>query len=392
MNSKTYQALSMSEALAEVKRDLGRDAVILHTRTVRKGKWFSFRRRRPMWEVTAAPNVNVVSRPHGRRPQRATPQSGPPEAPEKAAGPAENAPLQAAATDSPGKLDRISQMLEALVSGRAGHDRIELPAPLQELHEHLRDQDVSEPITTELINELRMAMTGQELGDRRAVRARLAQLIAARIPTAAPASGGKNARGRVVVLIGPTGVGKTTTIAKLAANLKLKDGKRVGLITIDTYRIAAVDQLRTYAEIIDIPLRTVLSTKEMGQAIYAMRGMDAILIDTVGRSQNDRLRLNELRGFLTAAEADEVHLVVSATANRRCAASVVARFRPLGANRLIVTKLDEAEAFGTIVNVCTDSKLPLSYVSTGQEVPDDISVADAGQLAARIVGGSNHGT
>lgn len=385
MTSKTYHATSMSEALAEVKRDLGRDAIILHTRTVRKGRWLSLRRRRSVWEVTASANVNVTS------PLQDIGETAPATTPQEAASStdadiASVSAARSAEVGSPAKLDRISQMLEMLVSGRSAQQGSELSCELQYLHDHLCDQDVNESIATELIAELQMSMTGQELAEQQVVHDRLTDLIAARIPTASVSEPQQqSARGRVIALVGPTGVGKTTTIAKLAANMKLRQHKRVGLITIDTYRIAAVDQLKTYADIIDVPLRTVLSAKEMGQAIYAMRGMDAILIDTVGRSQNDKLRLNELRGFLSAADADEVHLVISATANRRCADSVVARFRPLGASRLILTKLDEAEAFGMALNISAAADLPLSYVSTGQEVPDDIALADASELAARIM-------
>jgi flagellar biosynthesis protein FlhF len=114
--------------------------------------------------------------------------------------------------------------------------------------------------------------------------------------------------------------------------------------------------------------------------------MDVILVDTAGRSQNDRLRLNQLRSFLAACRADEVHLVVSATANRRCARNVLAQFGPLGANRIILTKLDEAETFGMILNLSADGAAAVSYVTTGQDVPDDIELSDAQSLAKRIVG------
>jgi len=148
-----------------------------------------------------------------------------------------------------------------------------------------------------------------------------------------------------------------------------------------------VDQLNTSAEILEVPLKTVMTPQEMTQALYAMRSLDIILIDTVGRSQNDQLRLNQLRSFLDAAQADEIHLVVAATSNRRCAEKVVSRFSPLGANRVIVTKLDEVDGCGMVLNIAESGKVQLSYVSTGQEVPDDISHADPHDLASRILGG-----
>jgi flagellar biosynthesis protein FlhF len=196
----------------------------------------------------------------------------------------------------------------------------------------------------------------------------------------------------VVALVGPTGVGKTTTIAKIAANCRLRGNKRVGLVTIDTYRIAAVDQLRTYAEIIGLPLRAVLSTAELKQAIAAMSDLDVILIDTAGRSQNDQMRLSQLRSFIDAADADEVHLVLSAAANPRVAQAALERFGPLGANRITVTKLDEAASFGMILNVSSASEAPVAYVTTGQDVPEDIAPADPVALARLIAQGEADGS
>ena len=152
-----------------------------------------------------------------------------------------------------------------------------------------------------------------------------------------------------------------------------------------------MDQLRTYAEIIEVPLRTVLSPGELHQAVHAMGDKDVILIDTAGRSPNDRMRLNQLRGFLSAAGADEVHLVVSAASNRAAAARTVENFLPLGANRLIVTKLDEAETFGTILNVGVAAGAAFSYVTTGQEVPDDIEPVESRKLAELVLGAESHG-
>ena len=411
MSSKTYEATKMSDALADVKRELGRDAVILHTRNVRKGGVLGLFGGRAVWEVTAAPNVNVLSRPlQGEYVPVAVDEASRDEAfgaadadlfePDYAGEDLGADGGDPAAVEDPGdsgvneviveQLADIRDMLNTLVAGRADADAPKLPASLHEMHNRLCDEEVAERTATDLITELRLALTGEELVDRPLVRTRLAEMIAERIPRAPEATRVSDARARVVALIGPTGVGKTTTVAKLAANMKLKNNLRVGLITIDTYRIAAVDQLKTYAEIIEVPLRTVLTPQEMHQAIYAMRSMDMILVDTVGRSQNDRLRLNQLRSFLTAADADEVHLVVSATANRRCVTNILTQFCPLGANRVIVTKLDEAEAYGMLLNVAESCKLPLSYISAGQEVPDDIDRADPHKLAKLIVGGTGN--
>lgn len=187
-------------------------------------------------------------------------------------------------------------------------------------------------------------------------------------------------------MVGPTGVGKTTTIAKLAANYRLKEKRRVGLITVDTYRVAAVEQLRTYANIIDLPMQVVYTPKEMNEAVRRMAGMDLVLIDTAGRSPKDEIRLQELKAFLKEASAHEVHLVLSSGAASRTLEQTAERFAAVGTTALILTKLDEANGLGNLVPVLRSSRLPLSYLTNGQNVPDDIEVAVPPQLAKLILG------
>ena len=403
MNLKTYQAKTMSDALAEVKQDLGRDAVILHARSFRKGGLLGIGGR-SMWEITASRNINVPARtpsgeyvPSGPADDVAASAWLKPAAvrPGRSAVPQGGERQGVAAWSSPGspgplteQVSELRTMVQSMCVQHGGTNGVALPASLMRLQTYLREQDVAPELATGLINELQMNLTGRELSDEGVLRSRILELIAGKISVARdePISSAV-LRGRIIALIGPTGVGKTTTIAKLAANLKLHEGKRVGLVTIDTYRVAAIDQLKTYADIIEVPLRIVMTPPELRQAIYAMRGLDVVLIDTAGRSQNDQLRLNRLRSFLSAAEADEIHLVVAATANRRCATSIMERFMPLGVNRLIVTKLDEAGAFGVVLNVAAGCEAPLSYTAAGQEVPDDIAAAEAKKLAAMVLGG-----
>lgn len=189
----------------------------------------------------------------------------------------------------------------------------------------------------------------------------------------------------VMALVGPTGVGKTTTIAKLAATFKLRHGKKVGLITADTYRIAAVEQLRTYAEIIGLPLKVVNTPGEVASAVQSLGDNDVILLDTAGRSQHDRNRLDELAEMVEAAKPHETHLVLSSTVAEGVMRRTAERFSALAPTRVIFTKLDEAVAFGCIANIAESTKLPISFVTTGQEVPDQIELADASRLARLVL-------
>ncbi len=398
MTLKTYQAPTMAQALAEVKRDLGRDAVILHTRTLRRGGLLGFWRRQ-MWEVTASQNVNVPQRlcsgtyeAQSGGEVEVEPQV---DSPAKAAIALQaddaNTPAPAEPKEMATQVQEIRQMMDDLLQRPGGGDEAwpGVPKEVKHLQQQLVEQDVSPAFAEKLLKQLCMSLTGEQLGDRKLLRAELRKLLGARIRTAQdePPRKARAGRAKVISLIGPTGVGKTTTIAKLAANYKLREGKSVGLITIDTYRIAAVDQLRTYADIIEVPLRAVLTAGELHQAVEAMRGLDVVLIDTAGRSQNNRLRLSQLKSFTAAAEPDEVHLVVSATANRACTTKVLERFVPLGANRIIVTKLDEAGSFGVFLSVSEAGGGPISYVTTGQDVPEDIARANADNLAECVLTG-----
>ncbi|HUU43908.1 MAG TPA: AAA family ATPase, partial [Planctomycetota bacterium] len=242
---------------------------------------------------------------------------------------------------------------------------------------------VAEPLAADVVRSLAMEMTEAELWFADKIQRRITERLAEHVCSAGPIRLTAGER-RVVALIGPTGVGKTTTIAKLAANFKIRGHQRVGLITIDTYRIAAVQQLQTIADIIKVPLRTVETVGDLQQALGELRDYDLVLVDTAGRSQRDELKMNDLKAFIKASGADEVHLVVSATGSLGNVQEVIKRFRDIGPNRLIVTKVDEAEALGTVVSVSSRTEVPVSYVTTGQEIPNDIEVADANRVAAMV--------
>lgn len=195
-------------------------------------------------------------------------------------------------------------------------------------------------------------------------------------------------RGKVV-LVGPTGVGKTTTIAKLAGRLALIEKKKVGLITIDTYRIGAVEQLRTYAEIMNIPFKVVITLKEMEIAVEELKDCDVILIDTTGRSSKNAMQLSELRAFTQKVNPDHVMLVISGTTKNRDIKVILEGYKDLLYEKLIITKLDETSAYGCIFNIINISKKPIAYITTGQNVPDDIKIPSKEEIKKLILGEEN---
>ena len=188
-----------------------------------------------------------------------------------------------------------------------------------------------------------------------------------------------------LALIGPTGVGKTTTIAKLAAAFLLAGGKRVAMITIDTYRIAAVEQLKVYGEIMNLPVEVVMSADQLRDVLARHGNKDLILIDTAGRSPKDDVSLNELQNFLDVDPEIEPHLVLSATTRERDLYETYSRFSALSPKSLLMTKLDECESLGVLLNIHLRNNCPLSYLANGQKVPEDLVQADAEGVSALIL-------
>src|SRR5207344_2645716 len=238
-----------------------------------------------------------------------------------------------------------------------------------QLYASLIDAEVNDDLARALVERTRAELTNDEAQDPAALRARLLTVIERDVAVAGPIDA-RAGRCRVVALVGPTGVGKTTTIAKLAANFRLRDKRRVGLITVDTYRVAAVEQLRTYADIIDLPMEVVATPREMREAVSRMRHLDLVLMDTAGRSPRDEVKIQELRSLLAEAEPDQVMLVLSATAGARSLTTTAERFANVGTSALLLTKLDEATSLGHLASLVRDCRLPISYLTDGQNVPD----------------------
>jgi flagellar biosynthesis protein FlhF len=181
--------------------------------------------------------------------------------------------------------------------------------------------------------------------------------------------------GRKILFAGPTGVGKTTTIAKLAASQSLWGNRRVVLMTADTYRIAAVEQLRTYAKILGIPIEILADPRDIPNLLKKHRDADLILMDTAGRSHYDSGRLDELRALYNSFLPDTVHLVMASNIKYRDMLNVIDRMGVVPISALLFTKLDETASYGTILNVIRDFGLPVSFFTVGQNVPNDIEVA-----------------
>lgn len=389
MEVKTYRAASMQEALVMVRSDLGPDAAVLHTREVRGGRFFGLLPGKRRIEVTASCDVNVPSRLPRREDARPADRSrggnreyySPPRPPLAAP------PMQSEQPEQfQDQLSDLRRMVSDLCKKSRQGGQHDLPDALFHVFTDLIEADVDECIARRLVEQVQAQIPDSEMADSMLVKARVSRLIESQIKVSGPIAVTPGRR-RLVALVGPTGVGKTTTIAKLAANHRLKKRQSVGLITVDTYRIAAVEQLRTYADIIDLPMQVVSTPREMREAVHRLAGLDLVLMDTAGRSPRDEIKIQELKAFLSEAGADEVHLVLSSGAGSRTLQQTARQFAAVGATSLILTKLDESAALGNLLALVQSSDLPLSYLTNGQNVPDDIETADAARLAQLIMSG-----
>lgn len=276
------------------------------------------------------------------------------------------------------------QTVTAVVSALAPVVAPSAPPPLvlpacPELYKRLLEIGVDEALARDLVENLPDVSRWSEQARLPMALSALSDLIARRIPIAAPLSPTPGQL-TTVVFIGPTGVGKTTTIAKLAARFALLEHKRVALLTVDTYRIAAVEQLKTYGQIMDIPVRVAYDQSEAVAAVRECADYDLLLIDTAGRSQKNTMQVGELKSLIDRLNTKS-YLVLSACMKERDMLEAVERFSKARVDNLIFTKLDETDSRGSLLNVLDKTGVPLAYITTGQKVPEDIEVADGRRFA-----------
>ncbi len=394
MKTHIFQAHSMAAAVAQVKAHLGPNALILNTRTLRKGGLLS-RSRRQLVEITAAEDsLTCPAEFHAATPPAPSqqPHSPQPTTAGRVRLPSTDVPGWLQQDQTPGKIASLSDdRLKLTPSARPAQSPASTPLPsgISTLLESFLARHIAESLANELLRDLPSRLDLSSEPDADPLLNRIEKLI----PTSGPLQPGLPGKPRIVSFVGPTGVGKTTTIAKLAAQYKLQRNTSVALLTIDTYRIAAVDQLRTYADIIDVPFSAVLTPQELSRQLAHLSDHSLIFIDTTGRSPNDHLRLAELRSFQQVLGSHQTQLVLAATTAYPQMISAIEKFSLLGIDQLLLTKLDEVISLSPVLNVFASlasgrmnaSAIPLSYITAGQDVPDDIEVASSRDLAARIL-------
>jgi flagellar biosynthesis protein FlhF len=410
---KKYQAGSIDEAMAAIRADLGPNAMIVHQSEVKRGPLGLLSK--PRIEVVAAVDdaptrAPAPARPAPRPAARATtpaprqrPAAAPPPKQRPAAVPrpfesergvALEAALRALAEgQKPVEAGALREMQQHVAELRGAIGEMmrhaqwpglaKLAPPLADLHQRLLEQEVEQPLAQELITAIDGELSLQAANDPATVLACLGKHLRAMLPVAGPLRPTPG-QPTVLFLIGPTGVGKTTTIAKLAATVAMRRHS-VALITCDTYRIAAIPQLRTYADILRVPIEVAYTPDELTTHVMNHIDKDFIIVDTPGRSQRNADQLADLRKFVLAVPCRTTYLTVTAGTRYRDMLDIVERFGTVPFDGLLVTKLDETSTFGPMLNLVRQTGKPITYLTDGQNVPHDITVATSSDLADMLV-------
>lgn len=396
MQVKVFESSDIASGLKMVKEELGPDALILSTKTVHTGKLNLLGKKR--FEITAArdtdwsatteePQVSA-SGTYNRALQRQTPVE--PEAMTQTNSDGKNnqSKLQS-------EVDELKEMIKNLGKEMTRINSCRNPAPLTPLaddstlgvlQQRILDLGISQQTAQAIGGFARESLTLEELSDPFAQQQYLSdtfeELI--HVTKAVLSRNGDNKQHRLAV-VGPTGVGKTTSLAKIAADYLSNFQGSIGFITIDTYRIAAVEQLKVYGDIMNLPVEVVLSPQQFEQALLKLRDKDLILIDTAGRSPKDSLCIDELATYLRPDLSIDKHLVLSATTRENALYEAIDRFSILGIDHTLITKIDECSSLGILLDLQIRYKIPFSFITNGQRVPEDIMEADSKTLSKLIM-------
>ena len=372
MKVRKFAASDMSDALQQIREELGPDAIILHAKQGEEGGF---------WKLFRRPNVEIVA--------ALDDDTGGAEAPARPAV-ATGAPVTAETSAALREIQRALAELRVRVEAIATRSESVQVAHLGELlgayYRHLRAQDVSEPLAYDVVHRVFQQMNPASLQSPTAVDARMRLQLAGLVTTSGPLrlTPGEP---RVLAFVGPTGTGKTTFVAKLAAGFTLNEQRRVGLITTDTIRVAAIPQLRTYAEIMGLEVDVAYSEAELQALIRNHQDKDIILVDTPGRSPQDTEGIAEVGRFVRQIASPTVFLVLQAIAKASDLVQALDAFEPCGFTQLTVSKLDETAQVGPIFDLAAQSSRPIGFFGADQDVPGEVAVASAEELVDRLLDG-----
>ncbi len=396
---KKFQGKTENEAVEIAKKELGNNVVIMNVRNLKRTGLFGFLKKQ-LVEVTVA--LEEESERYTVTKKEDTKEKA-------VAAPVQVQPLVAAIAKEPvkqesnaieEKLDSLHVLLEQqLQKPEEGKEKEpeeaeeekkpdELERFMKLLYNTMLENEVNETYANQIIDEMEKVKKPGLPFDYALANVYQKMILKFGKPSEITLS---QKGPKVVFFVGPTGVGKTTTIAKIASKFRVEGDKKVALLTADTYRIAAAEQLRTYANILDVPFRIIYSSEEVGQALKDFKEYDLIMVDTAGHSHHNEVQKETMKEFIRSVDdkvEKEVFLVLSATTKYKDLLSIVDAYKMVTDYKIIFTKLDETTTLGSLLNVKLYTGADLSYVTYGQNVPDDIATFNPQRAVKRILGGS----
>lgn len=388
---KKFQAETETKAMILAKEELGKDAIVMNIKTIKPKGFYRFFKK-PSVEVTAAVDDSAS---YHSSPEKPKPQPQPQVIPEINPDILPETTQKESAIEK--RLNDLQKLLEnQMIQSKEPEEAKEVPseeaqkkntACIQLIYEQLVNNEMDEKYARQIVAEVEKGVPKEAGVDNllshvyQRIILKLGQRKTIELPEKGP---------KFLFFIGPTGVGKTTTIAKLASEFALKKKAKVAFIASDTYRIAAVEQLRTYANILNIPMQVVYSAEEMKMVRDEFQDAELVFVDTAGRSHQNQEQKEEIIRFISSVpeEEREVFLVLSATTKYRDLLKIADSYSAAADYSLIFTKLDETSCIGNIYNLKMYTGAPLSYTTFGQNVPDDIGIIDAQSIAKRLLGGN----
>ena len=361
MKIKRYIVNSLPQAIQQIRMELGENAVILNTKELKTGGFLGLFKQKQL-EVIAATEVAE------KKPEEAV----------------EAVQEKQKDTEVLKRLQQMEQLLGNLIEAQntAPHP---IAKPLAKWVQRLEEQEVDQEVIQFLIKKITAQFPFLEQKTETEVRD-IVQNTMMKLFQDGIVPEGLDDSARIITLIGPTGVGKTTTIAKLASRQVLYQRKKVGFLTADTFRIAAVEQLRTYANILNIPIEVVESPEQVAPAMDRLKHCQMIFMDSAGRNYFEEQYLEEINEFLTQPLKQENHLVLSMTSRWKDMKQIVDKMKAVQIDKVILTKWDESICYGAALNLVYHFPYPLSFISLGQGVPEDIMLAEPEYMAKKILG------
>ncbi|CEE01410.1 flagellar biosynthesis regulator FlhF [Caldibacillus thermoamylovorans] len=383
MKVKKYIAPNMPEAMKKIRKDLGKEAVILNSKIIYTGGFFGLFRKKNI-EVIAALDNDMVqpsqiekidfSRVETNSEMKQKDMQSPQPVQNKTG---ENKEMILK------EIHDVKQLIKQITS--QGHSSsVHIPSPYREIYQKLLSQNISETILQQLTEDIyEHYYSKKEQVDKDNAYDFIVQSLVEYIK---PLEFGAALQKKYIALIGPTGVGKTTTLAKIASIKSIEQKKKVAFITTDTYRIAAVEQLKTYAKILNVPIEVCYNLNDFKQAVEKFTAFDHVFIDTAGRNFRNKKHIEDLKKTIDFHTEMETYLVFSLTAKEEDLEMIYQQFSNIPIDKLIFTKLDETSCCGSLLNLSYKYHKPIAFITTGQDVPDDIIVATQHTIINQIVG------